>query len=72
VSDAAARFSSIHTPLRRLWLNGNRMDTFPEELCVLFPNAVWITLANNLLRTLPARFCLMSKLQVYAGFGRGC
>jgi len=72
VSDAAARFSSIHTPLRRLYLGGNRMDTFPEELCVLFPNAEWLVLQNNLLRTLPARFCSMSKLQRYAGFGRGC
>ena len=72
MSDAAARFSSIHTPLRRLWLNGNRMDTFPEELCVLFPNVDVLGLGTNLLRTLPARFCLMSKLERYAGFGRGC
>ena len=43
------------TPLRRLWLNGNRMDTFPQELCVLFPNVVVLWLENNLLRTLPAR-----------------
>ena len=69
MSDAAARFSSIHTPLRRLWLDGNCVDTFPEELCMLFPNAEWISLANNLLRTLPARVCSMSKLKVYAGFG---
>ena len=64
----AARFSSIHTPLRRLWLNGNRMDTFPEELCVMFPNVDGMVLHNNLLRTLPARVCLMSKLERYAGF----
>ena len=68
-SDAAARFSSIHTPLRSLLLYDNRMDTFPEELCVLFPNTVWLSLENNLLRTLPASFCLMSVLDVYAGFG---
>ena len=72
MSDAAARFSSIHTPLRSLYLYSNRMDTFPEELCVLFPNAVYCGLQNNLLRTLPARVCLMSKLEVYVGFGRGC
>ena len=72
MSDAAARFSSIHTPLRRLWLYGNRMDTFPEELCVLFPNVAVLVLSNNLLRTLPAFVCLMSKLKGYAGFGRGC
>ena len=72
MSDAAARFSSIHTPLRRLDLSGNRMDTFPEELCVLFPNAEGFALSTNLLRALPARVCLMSKLQKYAGFGRGC
>ena len=72
MSDAAARFSSIHTPLRRLYLGGNRMDTFPEELCVLFPNVEVLSLSNNLLRTLPARFCSMNKLQGYAGFGRGC
>ena len=72
VSDAAARFSSIHTPLRRLDLNDNRMDTFPEELCVMFPNAEWIAIRNNQLRTLPDSVCLMSKLQRYAGFGRGC
>ena len=72
MSDAAARFSSIHTPLRRLLLYNNRMDTFPEELCVLFPNAELVSLRNNLLRTLPARFCSMTKLEVYAGFGRGC
>ena len=72
MSDAAARFSSIHTPLRRLCLGGNRMDTFPEELCVLFPNADELDLQHNLLRTLPARVCLMSKLKGYAGFGRGC
>ena len=63
MSDAAARFSSIHTPLRRLYLYDNRMDTFPEELCVLFPNVKWLHLEDNLLRTLPARFCLMSKLE---------
>ena len=72
MSDAAACFSSIHTPLRRLWLDGNLMDTFPEELCVLFPNAELLVLRNNLLRTLPARFGWMSKLERYAGFGRGC
>ena len=72
VSDAAARFSSIHTPLRRLLLYGNRMDTFPKELCVLFPNVELIYLQNNLLRTLPAQVCSLTKLQVYAGFGRGC
>ena len=48
------------------------MDTFPEELCVLFPNADLLSLEENQLRTLPARFGLMSKLEVYAGFGRGC
>ena len=69
MSDAAARFSSIHTPLRRLSLYGNRMDTFPEELCVLFPNADWLSLENNLLRTLPARVCTMTKLKGYHGFG---
>ena len=58
--------------MRSLHLGGNRMDTFPEELCVLFPNAKVLSLENNLLRTLPARFGLMSKLQRYAGFGRGC
>ena len=72
MSDAAARFSSIHTPLRRLLFGGNRMDTFPEELYVLFPNADMISVRENLLRTLPARLCSMSKLEVYAGFGRGC
>ena len=45
------------------------MDTFPEELRVLFPNVEMLNLYNNLLRTLPARFCSMSKLQEYAGFG---
>ena len=68
MSVAAARFSSIHTPLRRLWLSGNCMDTFPEELCVLFPNAEMLEVQNNLLRTLPARVCWMSKLHWYAGF----
>ena len=72
MSDAAARFSSIHTPLRRLWLNDNRMDTFPNELCVLFPNVEVLSVQNNLLRTLPAHFCSLTKLQRYAGFGRGC
>ena len=69
MSDAAARFSSIHTPLRRLLLQNNVMDTFPEELCVLFPNAEVLAFRNNLLRTLPALVCTMSKLKVYAGFG---
>ena len=69
MSDAAARFSSIHTPLRSMMLRGNRMETFPEELCVLFPNIRYLSVRNNLLRTLPARFCLMSKLKWYAGFG---
>ena len=45
------------------------MDTFPEELCVLFPKAAVLYLENNLLRSLPARVCSMSKLQLYAGFG---
>ena len=72
VSDAAARFSSIHTPLRSLNLYANRMDTFPKELCVLFPNAEVFVLRNNLLRTLPAQVCSLTKLQEYAEFGRGC
>ena len=72
MSEAAARFSSIHTPLRRLGLSGNRMGTFPEELCVLFPNVERLGLENNLLRTLPARFCSMTKLKGCAGFVRGC
>ena len=72
MSEAAARFSSIHTPLRRLHLHGNRMDTLPEELCVLFPNIKALVLSNTPLRTLPARVCTMTKLQQYAGFGRGC
>ena len=71
VNDAAARFSSIHTPLRRLYLYGNRMDTFPKELSVLFPNAEGLSLQNNLLRTLPAQVCSLTKLKWYAGFGRG-
>jgi len=45
------------------------MEMFPEELCVLFPNAECLSLQNNLLRTLPARVCLMSKPKWYAGFG---
>ena len=53
-------------------LYDNHMDTFPEELCVLFANTKGLVLENNLLRTLPARFCLMNKLQWYAVFGRGC
>ena len=70
--DAAARFSSIHTPLRRLLLGDNRMDTFPEELCALFPNADVLQLQYNLLRTLSAHVCLMSEQKEYAVFGRGC
>ena len=48
------------------------MDTFPKELCVLFPNADVMDLEKNLLRTLPAQVCSLTKLKQYAGFGRGC
>ncbi len=46
-----------------LWLPFNDMKTFPDELCVLFLNVNAIGLRKNMLCTIPASICSMTKLK---------
>ncbi len=60
--------STLNRHTIRLNLSYNRMETFPEEICMIFPNVKWVAIQNNLLRMLPVHVCLMTKLQWCAAF----
>ncbi len=46
-----------------LWLDNNCIKTFPEELCMLFPNVDMISMENNQICALPVCICSMTKLE---------
>jgi hypothetical protein len=48
----------------RLWLENNKMDSFPAELCGLFPNVKCLFLDNNNICTLSREIGQLTRLEL--------